>query len=70
MSDGIKKRPASYTHSYQGGHCYYFELGDKTPPPYRKQIHVDAILDIASDGTLAGVEIIDMKAPPPPTPKS
>lgn len=36
-------------------------------PPYLRQRHVEAIIDIASDGTLAGVELID-NMPPPPLP--
>ena len=35
------------------------------PPPYTKQREVRAIIDIADDGTLAGVELIDGMPPPP-----
>lgn len=47
------------------GHLYYIELAGRTAPPYTQQRHVNAILDIASDGTLAGVELIDDMPPPP-----
>ncbi len=33
------------------------------PGPYLTQRHVKAIVDIASDGTLAGVELIDSMPP-------
>lgn len=63
-------RPAYFTHDDKaaeeiGEHLYYFAPTSRRPPPYRLQRHVTAILDIADDGTLAGVELIyDM--PPPP----
>jgi hypothetical protein len=48
------------------GHFYYFAPAGATAPPYKTQRHVSAIVDIAFDGTLAGVELIeDMPAPPP-----
>ncbi len=47
------------------GHLYYIELAGRTAPPYTQQRHVNAILDIASDGTLAGIELIDDMPPPP-----
>ena len=37
----------------------YFGLNERSPPPYRKQIRVEAILDLDSDGRLAGVEIFN-----------
>jgi uncharacterized protein YuzE len=46
--------------------AYYFAPMQAAEPPYLTQRHVEAILDIASDGTLAGVELID-RVPPPPT---
>jgi len=46
--------------------AYYFAPSSRTKPPYLKQVRVEAILDVAKDGTLAGVEIIDPNAPPPP----
>lgn len=45
--------------------AYYFAPMQASPPPYLKQRHVNAIIDIASDGTLAGVELIDNMPPPP-----
>lgn len=63
----MKKRPAYWTYDPEA-HAYYFAPRYRTKPPYLRQIHVEAILDVASDGTLAGVEIIDVKAPLPPLP--
>ena len=51
----------------EGGVAYYFAPVQRAAPPYRKQVRVEAIIDIAEDGTLAGVEIIDDRAPPPPS---
>jgi hypothetical protein len=49
------------------GHLYYFALADRAPPPYQQK-HVQAILNIAEDGTLAGVELIEDMPPPPTSP--
>jgi hypothetical protein len=38
---------------------YYFAPENRTDGPYRTQREVRAIIDIADDGTLAGVELID-----------
>ncbi len=62
----MKKLAAYWTYDDEA-HAYYFAPMQRLDPPYRRQIHVEAILDVAADGTLAGVEIIDTKAPPPPT---
>ncbi len=64
----LEKRSAYYTYDPETG-AYYLGLGDRRDPPYLKQIHVEAILDVADDGTLAGVEIIDTRAPEPPCAK-
>lgn len=66
----MKKHEAYFTFdakSAEEGHrLYYFAPANRSPGPYRTQRHVNAILDIADDGTLAGVELIDdMPAPPP-----
>ena len=66
---GLKKRPAYWTYDDMAGHAYYFAPTERTAPPYLRQIAVTAILDIASDGTLAGVELVDGRLPPPPKPK-
>ena len=68
QSDGLKKRLAYWTHEdcSAAGHLYYFGIVVRTRGPYTKQREVRAIIDVADDGTLAGVELIyDM--PPPPT---
>jgi len=46
-------------------HTYYFKPSMCLGPPYLKQLHVEAIVDVAEDGTLGGVEIIDRKMPKP-----
>ena len=60
----MKRCKASFTYDEQV-HAYYFEPDEKHEPPYRKQIHEKAIVDVAADGSLAGVEIIDPKMPKP-----
>lgn len=67
----MERRQAFWTYDEQafkehGYHLYYFAPANRTKSPYRKQIHVDAILDIADDGTLAGVELVSGPLPPPP----
>ena len=47
------------------GNLYQINFAEARKPPYRIQRHVEAILDIADDGTLAGVELIDNMPPPP-----
>jgi hypothetical protein len=55
---------AQFTYDPEGEAYYFAPLGAQ-PGPYYTQRHVDAILNIAFDGTLAGVELID-RVPPPP----
>lgn len=65
----VEKRPAYWTHddvaASRVGHMYYFAPTNRAKPPYTTQRHVEAIIDIAADGTLAGVELIDNMPPPP-----
>jgi hypothetical protein len=65
---GLAKRPAYWTcdNDPDVGPLYYFAPSNATPPPYKKQIEVKAIIDIAHDGTLAGVELVFGDLPPPP----
>lgn len=58
---------ATFTHENDehAGHLYYIKIAGRTSGPYTNQRHVDAIIDIADDGTLAGVELIDNMPPPP-----
>jgi len=59
MSDAIKALM-----TYDDEHIlYYFKPVLRPDPPYHKQILVEAIVDVARDGTFAGVEIIDSKMP-------
>ncbi len=66
LSAKLDARPATFTcDKSKVGPLYYFAITDRAPGPYKTQRHVEAILDIASDGTLAGVELIDNMPPPP-----
>jgi hypothetical protein len=49
-----------------GERAYYFAPSKRAEPPYVTQRRVEAILDVASDGTLAGIELVDGDLPPPP----
>ena len=48
------------------GYLWYVKLDSRRKPPYLKQIQVTAIIDVADDGTVAGIEIVDTKMPGPP----
>lgn len=66
------EHPATWTHDDKAaargmGHLYYFAPEGRRPPPYTKQRLVTAIIDIADDGTLAGVELVFDMPPPPVT---
>lgn len=69
-NDSIEAQPrndsmaAQWTYDPEA-EAYYFAPMQAAPGPYRQQRHVDAIIDIAADGTLAGVELIDNMPPPP-----
>lgn len=52
-------RGSAYWTYYPDTKVWYFGLNERAQPPYRKQIIVEAILDLDSEGHLAGVEIID-----------
>lgn len=65
-----KMRPGWWTHDDHameeiGEHLYYFAPSNAASPPYKTQKHVEAVIDIAEDGTLAGVELIEGMPPPP-----
>lgn len=48
-----------------GEHLYYFGPVKRANSPYKIQREVKAIIDIADDGSLAGVELIyNMPHPP------
>lgn len=66
----VKCATVEYDHSNIAGHIYYVKLADAKPPPYLVQRRVEAILDIAEDGTLAGIDLIDDMPPPPATPEA
>jgi hypothetical protein len=66
----MEHRQAYWTHDDEaakdiGEHLYYFAPSNRAPPPYTTQRRVTAIIDVAPDGTLAGVELIDDMPPPP-----
>ena len=64
----LKRKPAYWTceEDEHAGPLYYFAPTNSAPPPYLEQRHVTAIIDVASDGTLAGVELVMGDLPPPP----
>lgn len=64
----MNKRYAWFTYDSEGP-AYYFAVSDRASPPYKEQRHVTAILDVASDGTLAGVELVHVDLPVPPVEK-
>lgn len=43
--------------------AWYIGLEERKAPPYRKQIRVEAILDLDKDGCLAGIEILEAIKP-------
>lgn len=45
------------------GRLYYVVVHGRTPGPYKNQRRVQAIIDIADDGSLAGIELIDNMPP-------
>jgi hypothetical protein len=60
------QRPAYWTHEAGGReHLYYFVPVKRHPPPYRRQVKVEATLDVADDGTLAGIEFLIEDVSPP-----
>ncbi len=61
----LEKRPAYFTYDTDA-EAYYFMPIQRASPPYHHQIEVTAIIDIAADGTLAGVELVSGDLPPPP----
>ncbi len=60
----LEKKDAYFTHDGAGGERAYYFAPKVRPKPYRQRM-VRAIIDIAEDGTLAGVELIDDMPPPP-----
>lgn len=61
------KNPAYFTYESSPNHrAYYFAPLNRKLPPYYMQRLVTAILDIAPDGTLAGVELVLGDLPPAP----
>lgn len=62
----LRERSATFTcDDSEVGPLYYFKVTDRAPGPYKKQLRVEAIIDVADDGTLAGVELIEYMPPPP-----
>lgn len=48
------------------GYLWYIALADRVEPPYLRQVHVEAIVDLDVNGCVAGIEIVDPKMAPPP----
>lgn len=67
MTEPLEHRKAYFTFDEEAhrefGEClWYFGMTTRTPGPLTQR-HVEAIIDIAPDGTLAGVELIDNMPP-------
>ena len=63
----MQEKLAKFTYDDESN-SYYFEPVIRKDPPYFKQLQVTAIIDVADDGTLAGVELIPFEHDlPPPT---
>ena len=60
----LEKMRANWTYDADA-HAFYFAPSVRAAPPYLKQIEVRAIVDVAQDGSFAGVEIVDPKMPRP-----
>lgn len=54
----LERLDAYYTWD-EAAQAWYFAPRHRADPPYKEQIHTDATIDLASDGTLAGIEIHD-----------
>lgn len=61
----LTKYRATWTHDKEAG-AYYFAPEPRPEGPYTCQREVPAIIDIAPNGTLAGVELVLGNLPPPP----
>ena len=65
----LPKFPATWTYDHDTG-VYYFAPTNRAKPPYLRQRIVEAVVDIAADGSIAGVELgVWGDAPPPPPPQ-
>lgn len=56
---------ATWTWHEEAGGAWYVALEGRAVPPYLRQITVEAIVDVGSDGRVAGIEIVDALPPPP-----
>lgn len=53
----------AYWHYDPDAGAWYIGLEERKSPPYKKQIRVEAILDLDKDGRLAGIEILEAIKP-------
>lgn len=53
----MAKGTASWSYDVRGN-AWWFLLNERASPPYKRQVLVEAILDLDADGRLAGVEIL------------
>jgi len=61
----LEKMTAYWTYDEEAD-AYYFAPMQRREPPYRRQIIAEVIIDVADDGTLAGIELIDTEGVKPP----
>lgn len=69
MTERTYRNPGYWTFD-RHARAYYFFPADRAAPPYRTQQRVTAVLDIALDGTLAGIELVGDNLPDPPPNRS
>lgn len=67
MGEVFKRGDAKWScnHGEDTGPLWYFSISGRTDGPYKKQRRVKAIIDVADDGALAGIELIDNMPPAP-----
>ena len=63
----LERRTGWWTVAGEDGRepAYYFAPAERASGPYTQQRIVQALIDIADDGTLAGIELLDGMPPPP-----
>lgn len=59
-SEGVHIEGTASWRCYTKRGLWYIALDGRAVPPYLNQVRVEAILDLDSDGRLAGIEIIDL----------
>jgi hypothetical protein len=61
----LTRYPATFTYDGDGEEAYYFAPAERPKGPYLKQVTTEAIINVAFDGTFAGVELFPRGVLPP-----